>query len=1236
MDLIGLCATSATEFSINYPLSYANQDIGLKTLNPSEITKWAVRNFIDIRDFLKGGGEIIAYENYRGPGNIPIRFNLRPTIGGHDYGTKAKANDYIYRWKVQIEYLETFGNTPDIKTIDLGKFRLVPKDGIYDPAPGYVWDHVQSLEEANKYFPVRNGNFAMIHLQYPILFDKVGKYKISLVEYLSANNPEIRAETEINIKSDFQYFPIGYKDILTTTSGNLKFFNLEDISWSLVNTNFTENIIHGFDDISSYSIKDGRYLLNGEGWCQKSKVKFNIQLYKNKNGFYISSPSDLDSDNDGWPNIIDNAPNHPNIDQSDTDEDGVGDVCDTDDDNDTMPDEWEQLYSEYNGGPGLDPLVDDAGLDLDDDGYTNLEEYNAGTIPNDANSKPDTIDLNDGLVAYYPFNGNANDESGSGKNGILEGSPTFISGAEGNAIQISQDNYVRIPNTFVPGNGSFTISLWYSTPGQYEDFNYCGHLPLFTIQGGDFTEGVVLSLERDYAPNLRLQVTPEYNNSQSIFTSAPYNAWHNVTAVVDRLNSIVALYIDGEISVTEPLNISGSLNPTMDMLIGAYDYITTRNGCERVISGNIALDELRVYNKALSTSEIQGLANMGLNQGLVAYYPFNGNANDESGNGHDGAINGAILTTDRNANANSAFQFDGIDDYIIIDDSPELNITRTLTIIAMVQLNDASQPYARIVSRENAFEGNRQYNLTLDQTGELVRSILDPVGSINTELIGSNINDGNWHQLAITYDSNNSFCLFVDGVLEKELNATSPLGSQNSNVVIGGFAGNPTELSFSGKIDEVRIYNRVLSASEIQKLAGPILNNGLIAYYPFNGNANDESGNGHDGIVNGAELSSDRFGNEEASYFFSGNDYIVISDSDTLNFNNTTISAWIKLTEDVGNTQWRIVNRQEINNAAAWGLEIFGLGYSNSTGNTPTCHFGDSNIWHNTLATSHIDVGKWYHLVATNDGLNQKIYIDGTISASEPSLGDVLYNINSPIVIGRTAQLNTFYFQGYIDEVRIYNRALSASEVQKLFDQAGQGSISNGLGMIFNLIPADTFIMGSPEDEFGRNVIGVETQHLVSLTQSFYMQTTEVTQKQWEAVMGSLPSNLYSNSYDFGIGDNYPVYFLSWDEVQNFINKLNKMGMGTYRLPTEAEWEYACRSGSATAFANGDMKTGTNNCSDNTNLDSIGWYCYNSDSKIHPVSQKESNAWGLYDMHGNVWEWCSDWYIKNCIYSQGI
>jgi formylglycine-generating enzyme required for sulfatase activity len=194
----------------------------------------------------------------------------------------------------------------------------------------------------------------------------------------------------------------------------------------------------------------------------------------------------------------------------------------------------------------------------------------------------------------------------------------------------------------------------------------------------------------------------------------------------------------------------------------------------------------------------------------------------------------------------------------------------------------------------------------------------------------------------------------------------------------------------------------------------------------------------------------------------------------------------------------------------------------------------------------------------------------------------------------------------------------TSSQMQKSAGSSRETNFSNSIGMNFVYIPPGSFLRGSPTEELGRE--SDEKQQLVSLSHGYYMQTTEVTQEQWKAVMGSLP--LYIIKCD----EKCPVERVSWDNAQEFINKLNVLEESQkYRLPTEAEWEYAARAGSSTSFANGEISVLT--CDNDTKLGDIGWYCGNSKiSRHHIVAQKNPNSWGLYDMHGGVWEWCADWY----------
>ena len=177
--------------------------------------------------------------------------------------------------------------------------------------------------------------------------------------------------------------------------------------------------------------------------------------------------------------------------------------------------------------------------------------------------------------------------------------------------------------------------------------------------------------------------------------------------------------------------------------------------------------------------------------------------------------------------------------------------------------------------------------------------------------------------------------------------------------------------------------------------------------------------------------------------------------------------------------------------------------------------------------------------------------------------------------------------------------------------------------LVLVYIPAGTYMRGryaGEQDSFDDE----DPQHEVTLTQDFYLGKYPLTQQQWLALMGSWPGTAPSSSY--GVGDSYPAYYVSWDDAQNFITALNAhitstgQGSATFRLPTEAEWEYACRAGTTTRFYWGDDP-------DYTQIGDYAWYTgNNSPYGSKPVGGKLPNAFGLYDMSGNVYEWCQDWY----------
>ena len=192
--------------------------------------------------------------------------------------------------------------------------------------------------------------------------------------------------------------------------------------------------------------------------------------------------------------------------------------------------------------------------------------------------------------------------------------------------------------------------------------------------------------------------------------------------------------------------------------------------------------------------------------------------------------------------------------------------------------------------------------------------------------------------------------------------------------------------------------------------------------------------------------------------------------------------------------------------------------------------------------------------------------------------------------------------------------------------QGADFEIATNDSIVFVQIPAGTFTMGSTEEQRAALIAQKAwtrfencelPAHAVTITKPFLIGQCEVTQKQWETVMGKNPSAFK--------GENLPVESVSWEDVQAFLKKLNEKGGGKYRLPTEAEWEYCCWAGSTNFYGLG--KEGA--LVTTNNLAQSAWYRANAENKTHEVGRKFPNAWGLYDLHGNVWEWCQDWYAAD-------
>ena len=186
----------------------------------------------------------------------------------------------------------------------------------------------------------------------------------------------------------------------------------------------------------------------------------------------------------------------------------------------------------------------------------------------------------------------------------------------------------------------------------------------------------------------------------------------------------------------------------------------------------------------------------------------------------------------------------------------------------------------------------------------------------------------------------------------------------------------------------------------------------------------------------------------------------------------------------------------------------------------------------------------------------------------------------------------------------------------------GEDYVEKGVsGFSFDMVYVEggTFRMGGTEEQGEDAWVGEKPVHSVTLS-DYYIGKYEVTQGLWKAVMGTGVEEQMEKAGEsdlYGVGDDYPMYYVSWDEAQEFVSKLSELTGKKYVLPTEAQWEYAARGG---VKSRGYKYSGSNT------IDDVAWYAGNSETAAHPVGTKLPNELGIYDMSGNVWEWCSDWY----------
>jgi len=389
------------------------------------------------------------------------------------------------------------------------------------------------------------------------------------------------------------------------------------------------------------------------------------------------------------------------------------------------------------------------------------------------------------------------------------------------------------------------------------------------------------------------------------------------------------------------------------------------------------------------------------------------------GNGpNDGSLNGDVAWTgDTPDGTGSALSFDGSGDWVSVPDDASLQLVNELTLSAWAK-EVTPHTYAKIVSRRS---GSYFYFLGVDN-GRPYGGIGD--GSV-FEVTGKSLlmSSGHWNHLAFAYNDSQDLMYMHFAGTERPSTVNQNLPTPSGiDVSIGGDSQGASNF-FQGDIDDVAVYDVALDSATIRQLYDSHTHSDLVASYYFDGNADDSSGNGHDGVINGAGWTHDRHGNPNSALNFDGNDYVLVSDHPDLRFSQAlTITAWIK--ESTRRQYAKLMSRRS-------GSYFYFLGVDNGH---PYGGIGDGSNFRVTRKSIDMPTDQWHFLAFVFDSQanSMHIYYDGvldetTVSTSLPLMTGV------DLSIGADAEGTGNFFEGLIDTVAIYDQALTADELRRTY-----------------------------------------------------------------------------------------------------------------------------------------------------------------------------------------------------------
>lgn len=775
-----------------------------------------------------------------------------------------------------------------------------------------------------------------------------------------------------------------------------------------------------------------------------------------------------------------------------------------------------------------------------------------------------------GLVGWWPFNGNANDLSGNGNNGTVTGA-TLTTDRFSNANSAynftftnagwgTQNNEIYIPDSPILDVTQITVSVWvfpraYFWPGDSGN-------PNSTIlnryqYGYSNPNGQAWGIGFNQTSVTGSIIGSNGTGGANAVSNTPLalNQWSNI--VLTYNSGTINLFVNGVLQASTPYNAAMNTSGSSGISIGVSNQA---NGYWQYTDGKI--DDIGIWNRVLTSTEISGLqnttasttptpaptlaitpgstsicagssatlsatANAGstvcsssqlptsLQSGLVGYWPFCGNANDASGNGNNGTVNGATLTTDRFGNASSAYSFDG-NDSISIFSNASLQLTQSSPKTIQLWFNSTSGNTGALITK---YQNGNPTNSSIF-IGVISPNLLQIGGNGTSPFPTVSYTPNQWNNLTIVYNStsSNSCNIYLNGTFVSSVSFPNNTTTNVTKLKFGSSDCPPNDLNcnfFNGQLDDIGIWNRTLTASEIQQLytlgnatfswspggattssitvsptatttytctttangvsssatsvvtvvptptitttnstvcagqsttltasttSGTVacpslsgsLTSGLVGYWPFCGNANDASGNGNNGSVNGATLTTDRFGNANSAYSFNGSSSIDIGTNGFATGNSqVTLSGWVYITTNPAGVSYIVGYGNPANQGAVFATGVYG-----SAGLFGTF----SGAVYDAISNINCPLNSW-NLVTTVKEANGtiKIYLNGNLIFTQTVSTPLIGNVSGRI--GRAVWNSSEYWNGKIDDVAIWNRALTAAEVLALYNN-GQTTFS--------------------------------------------------------------------------------------------------------------------------------------------------------------------------------------------------